>query len=145
MGRFTVTPISYQEPEKRINNFDEVCLGYTKEEAVKEAKRCIQCKNPTCVPSCPVSIDIPGFIEKIAEEEFAEAAEILAEYSALPAVCGRVCPQEDQCEKTCVLAKAGDPIAIGKLERFAADWALNEGLKLGKAKESNGNKVDIIG
>ncbi|HLR20876.1 MAG TPA: NADPH-dependent glutamate synthase [Tissierellaceae bacterium] len=145
MGRFTVTPISYQEPEKRIKNFDEVCLGYSKEEAVKEAKRCIQCKNPTCVPGCPVSIDIPGFIKKIAEEDFQSAAQILADYSALPAVCGRVCPQEDQCELTCILAKRGDPIAIGKLERFAADWALNEGLKLGKAKESNGHKVAVIG
>lgn len=145
MARFTVTPITYQEPEERIHNFDEVCLGYTKEEAVKEAKRCIQCQNPTCVPSCPVSIDIPGFIKKIAEEKFAEAAEILAEYTALPAVCGRVCPQEDQCEKTCVLGKAGDPIAIGKLERFAADWAMKEGLKLGKVKEPNGHKVAVIG
>jgi len=145
MGRFTVTPISYQEPEKRIKNFDEVCLGYSKEEAVKEAKRCIQCKNPTCVPGCPVSIDIPRFIKKIAEEDFQSAAQILADYSALPAVCGRVCPQEDQCELTCILAKRGDPIAIGKLERFAADWALNEGLKLGKAKESNGHKVAVIG
>src|SRR5699024_10233487 len=145
MGRFTVTPISYQEPEKRIKNFDEVCLGYSKEEAVKEAKRGIQCKNPTCVPGCLVSIDIPGFIKKIAVETFQSAAQILADYSALPAGRGRVCPQEDECELTCILAKRGEPIAIGKLERVAADWALNEGLKLGKAKESNGHKVAVIG
>lgn len=145
MARFTRVPITYQDPEDRIHNFDEVCLGYTKEEAIKEAKRCIQCKNPTCVPLCPVNIDIPGFIKEIAEENFKEAAQILADYSALPAVCGRVCPQEDQCEKTCILGKKGDPIAIGKLERFAADWALEEGLKLGRAKESNGHKVAVIG
>ncbi|MBC8591348.1 NADPH-dependent glutamate synthase [Wansuia hejianensis] len=145
MTRFTRTPITYQDPEKRIHNFDEVCLGYTKEEAIKEAKRCIQCKNPTCVPLCPVNIDIPGFIKAIAEEDFKKAAETLAEYSALPAVCGRVCPQEDQCEKTCILGKKGEPIAIGKLERFAADWALEQGLSLGKTKEPNGHKVAVIG
>lgn len=145
MTRFTRTPIAYQDPQERIHNFDEVCLGYTREEAIEEAKRCIQCKNPTCVPLCPVSIDIPGFILEIANENFKEAAQILADYSALPAVCGRVCPQEDQCEKTCILGKKGDPIAIGKLERFAADWALQEGLKLGRAKESNGHKVAVIG
>ncbi len=145
MARFTKVPITYQEPLERIHNFDEVCLGYTKEEAIKEAKRCIQCKKPTCIPLCPVSIDIPGFIKKIAEEEFEEAAKILAEYSALPAVCGRVCPQEDQCESTCILGRKGDPIAIGKLERFAADWAIEEGLKLGTVKEPNGHKVAVIG
>lgn len=145
MARFTKVPITYQEPLERIHNFDEVCLGYTKEEAIKEAQRCIQCKKPTCVPLCPVSIDIPGFIKKIAEEEFEEAAKILAEYSALPAVCGRVCPQEDQCESTCILGRKGDPIAIGKLERFAADWAIEEGLKLGTVKEANGHKVAVIG
>ena len=95
MAKFTRTPISYQDPKERIHNFEEVCLGYTKEEAIQEAKRCIQCKKPTCVPSCPVNIDIPRFIKKIAEENFQEAAQILAEYSALPAVCVRVCPQED--------------------------------------------------
>lgn len=145
MARFTKVPITYQEPLERIHNFDEVCLGYTKEEAIKEAKRCIQCKKPTCVPLCPVSIDIPGFIKKIADEEFEEAAQILAKYSALPAVCGRVCPQEDQCESTCILGRKGDSIAIGKLERFAADWAIEKGIKLGSAKEANGHKVAVIG
>lgn len=145
MNRFERTPITYQDPDMRIHNFDEVCLGYTKEEAIEEAKRCIQCKNPTCVPLCPVSIDIPGFIDKIAKENFREAAQILADYSALPAVCGRVCPQEDQCEKTCILGRKGDSIAIGKLERFAADWAIENGLKLGRKKKSNGHKVAVIG
>ena len=145
MAKLTRTPISYQDANKRIYNFEEVCLGYTKEEAIQEAKRCIQCKNPTCVPLCPVSIDIPGFINKIANENFREAAQILADYSALPAVCGRVCPQENQCEKTCILGKKGDSIAIGKLERFAADWAIENGLKLGRKKESNGHKVAVIG
>ena len=144
-AKFTSVPVTYQDPKERIHNFDEVCLGYTKEEAIEEAKRCIQCKNPKCVPLCPVNIDIPGFIKKIAEENFAEAAKILAEYSALPAVCGRVCPQEDQCEKTCILGIKGDPISIGKLERFAADYALENDLKLATKKESNGHKVAVIG
>ena len=145
MSKFTKTPISYQDPDKRVDNFDEVCLGYTREEAIQEAKRCIQCKNPTCVPLCPVSIDIPAFINEIAHENFKEAAQILADYSALPAVCGRVCPQEDQCEMTCILGKKGDSIAIGKLERFAADWAIENGLRLGRVQEENGDKVAVIG
>lgn len=145
MSKFTKTPISYQDPDKRVDNFDEVCLGYTREEAIQEAKRCIQCKNPTCVPLCPVSIDIPAFINEIAHENFKEAAQILADYSALPAVCGRVCPQEDQCERTCILGKKGDSIAIGKLERFAADWAIENGLRLGRVQEENGHKVAVIG
>lgn len=145
MGRFTRTPISVQDAVVRNSNFDEVCLGYTAEEAMLEAKRCIQCKNPKCVPMCPVSIDIPGFIHEIAEGNFDEAAKILAEYSALPAVCGRVCPQEDQCEKTCILGARGDAIAIGKLERFAADWAIKNDLQLAVKKESNGHKVAVVG
>ena len=145
MSRFTKVPISYQDPEERIHNFEEVCLGYTKEEAIKEAKRCIQCKNPTCVPLCPVEIDIPGFIDEIAHENFEKAAEILNTYSSLPAVCGRVCPQEDQCEKTCILGKKGEPIAIGKLERFAADYAIDNGIQFTSKKEPNGRKVAVIG
>lgn len=145
MAKSTRTPISYQDPKERIHNFEEVCIGYTKEEAIQEAKRCIQCKKPTCVPLCPVSIDIPKFIKEISEENFQEAAQTLADYSALPAVCGRVCPQEDQCEKTCILGKKGEPIAIGKLERFAADWAIEKGLRLGKVKEMKDHKVAIIG
>ena len=145
MSRFTRIPIKYQDPEERIHNFDEVCLGYTREEAIAEAKRCIQCKNPTCVPMCPVSIDIPGFIKEIADENFENAARILNQYSALPAVCGRVCPQEDQCEKTCILGKKGDAIAIGKLERFAADYAIENGIVFTEVAEKNGHKVAVIG
>ena len=145
MDRFTRVPISSQDPAVRNTNFDEVCLGYTVEEAMLEAKRCLQCKNPKCVPLCPVSIDIPKFIKHIADGEFEESARVLAEYSSLPAVCGRVCPQEDQCEKTCILNKNGDAIAIGKLERFAADYGIQNNLSLGTVKESNGKKVAIIG
>ncbi|NLP45620.1 MAG: NADPH-dependent glutamate synthase [Epulopiscium sp.] len=145
MDRFTRTPIREQDPKVRATNFKEVCLGYTEEEAMKEAKRCLQCKKPQCRGNCPVSIDIPGFIKEIAEGNFAQAAKVLAEYTALPAVCGRVCPQEVQCEKTCVLGKKGEPIAIGKLERFAADWAREHDVEVGKAKENNGIKVAIVG
>lgn len=145
MDKFTRTPIAEQDPQVRNHNFEEVCLGYTEEEAIQEAKRCIQCKKPFCRPNCPVSIDIPGFIKHIAEGNFAEAAQVLAEYSALPAVCGRVCPQEVQCESTCILGKKGDAVAIGKLERFAADWARENGIEVGKAKPSNGHKIAVIG
>ena len=145
MDRFTRTPISEQDPQVRNSNFEEVCLGYNEEEAVIEAKRCLQCKKPLCRGNCPVSIDIPAFIKEIAESNFGQAAEILAEYSALPAVCGRVCPQEVQCEQKCVLANKGDAVAIGKLERFAADWARENGINVGKTKPSNGHKVAIIG
>ncbi len=145
IDRFTRVPISNQDPDVRNTNFEEVCLGYTEEEAMKEASRCIQCKDPFCRPGCPVSIDIPAFIKEIADGNFEAAARSLAEYSALPAVCGRVCPQEEQCEKTCILGRKGDAIAIGKLERFAADWALANNLKLGETKESNGHKVAVIG
>lgn len=145
IDRFTRTPISEQNPKVRNQNFEEVCLGYTEEEAVKEAKRCLQCKNPLCRPGCPVSIDIPRFIHEIAERNFGEVGKILAEYSALPAVCGRVCPQEVQCEMTCILGKKGDPIAIGKLERFGADWAREHNIEVGKAKPSNGHKIAVIG
>ncbi|MBW4829144.1 MAG: NADPH-dependent glutamate synthase [Clostridiaceae bacterium] len=145
MDRFKRVPISVQDPEERIKNFDEVCLGYTEEEAIAEAKRCLNCKKPACRGNCPVSIDIPAFIKEIAEGNFAEAAQILAKYSALPAVCGRVCPQEEQCEKTCVLGHKGDPVSIGKLERFAADWAREHNIQVGEVKEKNGHKVAVIG
>lgn len=145
MPRFTRTPISEQDPIVRSGNFEEVCLGYTEEEAMVEAKRCLQCKNPLCRPGCPVSIDIPGFIKEIAEGNFGEAAGVLAEYSALPAVCGRVCPQEEQCEKTCILGNKGDAIAIGKLERFAADWARENNYDVSKKDPSNGHKVAVVG
>lgn len=145
MSKFTRLAIGYQDPKERIGNFNEVCFGYTLEEAVLEAKRCIQCKNPTCVDMCPVKIDIPGFIKEIGERNFEKAAEILNSYSSLPAVCGRVCPQEDQCEKTCILGKKGDSIAIGKLERFAADYALENKINFLKKEKSNGHKVAIVG
>ncbi|HUV05302.1 MAG TPA: NADPH-dependent glutamate synthase [Armatimonadota bacterium] len=111
-----------QDPEVRRKNFEEVALGYSVQEAVREAKRCLQCKNKPCVAGCPVEIDIPEFVRLIAEGKFAEAAAEIKKTNALPAICGRVCPQEDQCEQVCVLAKRGEPIAIGRLERFAADW-----------------------
>ncbi|NLL71835.1 MAG: NADPH-dependent glutamate synthase [Epulopiscium sp.] len=145
MDRFTRVPISEQDPKIRATNFKEVCLGYTEEEAMAEAKRCLQCKKPQCRGNCPVSINIPGFIKEIAEGNFVKAAQVLAEYTALPAVCGRVCPQELQCEKTCILGKKGDPIAIGKLERFAADWAREHGVEVGTTKERNGIKVAVVG
>jgi len=107
-----------QDPKARIGNFDEVPYGYSEEVAMLEAKRCIQCKKPGCIPGCPVDVDIPGFIKLIAEGKFIEAAWKLKETNALPAVCGRVCPQEDQCEKVCILGKKGDPVAVGRLERF---------------------------
>ncbi len=145
MDRFTRVPIAEQDPKVRATNFNEVCLGYTEEEAMAEAKRCLNCKHHPCVGNCPVNIHIPRFIKHIAEGEFEEAAHVLAEYSALPAVCGRVCPQEEQCEKVCVLGKKGDPVSIGKLERFAADWAREHGVEVGKTKEKNGYKVAVIG
>lgn len=145
MDKFTRTPIKYQDPQNRIRNFDEVCLGYTEEECIEEARRCLQCKNPLCVPNCPVAVDIPAFISYLAKGEFKEAAEELFKYTTLPAVCGRVCPQETQCEMTCILGKKGDPIAIGKLERFAGDYALKHGLRLKKEGEDKKYKVAVIG
>ncbi len=145
MSKMKRVPISVQDPKERIKNFDEVCLGYTAEEAMEEAKRCLQCKHRPCVGNCPVGIDIPGFIKEIAEGNFEEAAHVLAEYTALPAVCGRVCPQEEQCEQVCVRGIKGEAVAIGKLERFAADWARENNIEVGKTKEKNGFKVAVIG
>ena len=138
-------PVREQAPKVRAANFEEVCLGYNKEEAVEEAKRCLQCKKPMCSQGCPVSINIPGFIAKIVEEDFAGAYEVLTESSSLPAVCGRVCPQESQCEGKCVRGKKGEAVAIGKLERFVADWARENGIKPKKADKLNGKKVAVIG
>jgi glutamate synthase (NADPH/NADH) small chain len=138
-------PVREQAPKVRAANFEEVCLGYNKEEAVEEAKRCLQCKKPLCSQGCPVSIDIPGFIARIVEEDFAGAYEILTASSSLPAVCGRVCPQESQCEGKCIRGKKGDPVSIGKLERFVADWARENGIKPKKAESLNGRKVAVIG
>ena len=138
-------PVREQDPKVRATNFDEVCLGYTEEEAVAEAKRCLQCKKPLCMGGCPVSIDIPGFILKITERDFAGAAEVIARSSALPAVCGRVCPQESQCEGKCVRGIKGEPVAIGKLERFVADWSRAQGVTPNIHVEKNGHKVAVIG
>lgn len=145
MDKMKRVPIAEQDPKVRATNFDEVCLGYTPEEAMAEASRCLQCKHHPCVGNCPVGIDIPGFIKHIAEGNFEQAAHVLAEYTALPAVCGRVCPQELQCEQKCVRGIKGEAVAIGKLERFAADWARENGIQVGKTKEKNGFKVAVIG
>lgn len=145
MDRFKRVQISEQDPNIRKTNFDEVCLGYTEEQAVEEASRCLNCKNPQCVTQCPVSIKIPEFIEQVKNKNFEEAAKIIAEDSSLPAVCGRVCPQEIQCEGKCILSKKGDAVAIGKLERFVADWSRENNINLAKKAPSNGKKVAIIG
>ena len=134
-----------QKPEERIKNFNEVALGYTEEQAVEEAKRCLNCKNKPCVNACPVSIDIPAFIAKIAERDFEGAYEIISQQSSLPAVCGRVCPQEVQCESRCVRGIKGEPVAIGRLERFAADYHIKNSKSETKAPKSNGKKVAVIG
>lgn len=138
-------PIAEQEPQVRAHNFDEVCLGYTEEEAVEEAKRCLNCKNPRCVGGCPVSINIPAFIHAVTERDFKKAYEIISESSSLPAVCGRVCPQETQCEGVCIRGIKGEAVAIGKLERFVADWARENGIHPQPPKEKNGHKVAVIG
>ncbi|MBE5905260.1 MAG: NADPH-dependent glutamate synthase [Lachnospiraceae bacterium] len=138
-------PITEQDAKVRATNFDEVCLGYTEEEAVEEAGRCLNCKNPMCVSGCPVSINIPAFIEQVKNRNFEKAYEIISESSALPAVCGRVCPQESQCEGKCIRGVKGEAVAIGKLERFVADWASEHGVKPQPAKEKNGKKVAVIG
>ena len=138
-------PVREQEPAVRATNFEEVCLGYNKEEAMAEANRCIGCKNAQCVKGCPVAIDIPGFIGSVKEGNIEEAYQIISQSSALPAVCGRVCPQESQCEGKCIRGIKGEPISIGKLERFVADWARENGIKPEGAKELNGKKVAVIG
>lgn len=138
-------PVAEQDAKVRATNFDEVCLGYTAEEAMREASRCLNCKNPKCRSGCPVAIDIPAFIAEVKEGNFAKAAEIIGEASALPAVCGRVCPQETQCEGKCILGIKGEPVAIGKLERFVADWARENGIEPVMPKEKNGRKVAVIG
>lgn len=138
-------PVREQDAKVRATNFEEVCYGYNKEEAVEEANRCITCKNAKCIEGCPVSIDIPAFIAAVKEEKFEEAFQIISKSSALPAVCGRVCPQESQCEGRCIRGKKGDPISIGKLERFVADWARENGIKPEMPKAKNGKKVAVIG
>ncbi len=145
MDVLTKVPVREQEAAARAKNFDEVCLGYNKEEAMEEAARCINCKNAQCVKGCPVAIDIPAFIEQVKLGNIEEAYQIISQSSALPAVCGRVCPQESQCEGKCIRGIKGDPISIGKLERFVADWARENNIKPEPAKEKNGKKVAVIG
>ena len=141
----TKNPMPSQDPVVRASNFQEVALGYTKEIALDEAQRCLNCKNKPCTQGCPVQIAIPDFIKKVAEEDFEGAYDIISKDSSLPAVCGRVCPQESQCEKYCVRGIKGDPVGIGRLERFVADWH-NENAKEAPAKPaSNGHKVAVIG
>ena len=138
-------PVREQDPKVRATNFEEVCYGYNKEEAMEEASRCINCKNAKCITGCPVSIDIPAFIAQVKEGNFDEAYQIISKSSALPAVCGRVCPQESQCEGKCIRGIKGEPVSIGKLERFVADWARENGVKPQPAAEKNGHKVAVIG
>ena len=138
-------PVREQDPQVRATNFDEVCLGYNKEEAMEEASRCLNCKKAKCIEGCPVSINIPGFIHQVKEGSFEEAYKVISESSALPAICGRVCPQESQCEGKCIRGIKGEAVSIGKLERFTADWARENGIRPTPAKEKNGKKVAVIG
>lgn len=138
-------PISEQEPEVRAKNFDEVCLGYSMEDAMHEASRCLNCKNAQCVKGCPVSIQIPDFIAAIKDGDIEKAYNVISDASSLPAVCGRVCPQESQCEGKCIRGIKGDAVSIGKLERFTADWAREHGIKPRGCEEKNGHKVAVVG
>ena len=138
-------PVREQDPKVRAANFEEVCYGYDASEAQLEASRCLNCKNPRCVAACPVSVSIPEFISHVAAGDYSAAASVIAKDSSLPAICGRVCPQETQCEGSCILGVKGEPVAIGKLERFVADWSReNGGVKVEKAP-ANGHKVAVVG
>ncbi len=141
----TKNPMPSQDPNVRNKNFQEVALGYTEEQALDEAKRCLNCKNKPCMQGCPVMVHIPEFIEKVAAGEFEEAYQIISNTSALPAVCGRVCPQESQCEKYCVRGKKGDPVGIGRLERFVADWHNAHTSAAPEKPVSNGHRVAVVG
>lgn len=138
-------PVREQAPKVRAANFDEVCLGYNAEEAMEEASRCINCKNAKCMQGCPVSINIPAFVHEVKEGNFEKAYQIISESSALPAICGRVCPQEGQCEGKCIRGIKGEAVSIGKLERFVADWARQNGIRPAAPAEKNGKKVAVIG
>ncbi len=145
MDMMKKVPVREQDPQVRATNFEEVCLGYNKEEAEAEAQRCLNCKNPMCVKGCPVSINIPGFIMKVKESDVKGAYDVISESSALPAICGRVCPQETQCEGKCVRGIKGEAVSIGKLERYVADTAKEMGVKPAGAEVKNGKKVAVIG
>ena len=138
-------PVREQDPAIRATNFEEVCHGYNLEEAQLEASRCLHCKNPRCTAACPVNIRIPDFIEQVVAGDMARAAAIIAEDSSLPSICGRVCPQESQCEGSCVLGIKGEPVAIGKLERFVGDWKLEHGGAAASVASRNGRKVAVVG
>ena len=138
-------PIPKQKPEVRRRNFNEVALGYTEEQAREEANRCLQCPKPQCIQGCPVEIEIPAFIKLLREGKFEEAIAKIKEKNSLPAICGRVCPQEEQCQKFCVVGKVGEPVSIGRLERYLADWERAKGIKVPEKAPSTGRKVAVIG
>ena len=138
-------PVREQDPKVRATNFDEVCFGYNEEEAVLEASRCLHCANPMCMKGCPVGLHIPDFIAKVKEKDFEGAIDEIHKSSSLPAICGRVCPQETQCESKCVLGIKGEPVAIGKLERFTADYAREHGFADKTEIKKNGKRVAIVG
>lgn len=138
-------PVREQDPKERAHNFNEVCLGYDGEQARLEAGRCLNCKKPRCMEACPVSIHIPEFVSKVRDRDFAAAAGVIARDSSLPAVCGRVCPQESQCEGSCILGVKSEPVAIGKLERFVADWSREHGVEFTDKAAPNGIKIAVIG
>lgn len=138
-------PVAEQDPKVRATNFEEVCLGYQKDEAIEEANRCLHCKNAKCIQGCPVNIDIPAFVGEVKEGRFEEAYKVISQSSALPAICGRVCPQETQCEGKCIRGIKGEPVSIGKLERFVADWARENGIKPEPPAQKNGHKIAVIG
>ena len=141
----TKVPMREQEPDVRNKNFDEVALGYTEDMAVEEAARCLNCKNKPCTQGCPVNVPIPGFIEAVCARDFDKAYEIITSENALPAICGRVCPQENQCEGKCVRGIKGEPVSIGRLERFVADYHMAKGVKADVKVEKNGHKVAVVG
>lgn len=141
----TKNPMPLQDPSERVNNFNEVALGYSEEAAAAEANRCLQCKNPPCRQGCPVEVDIPAFISLVSQKDFSGAIKKLKEKNALPAVCGRVCPQESQCEKYCTLGKKYDPVSIGRIERYCADWELKNGVIPQEVNPPTGKRVAVVG
>jgi len=143
--RKEVVPMPKQDPKERVNNFNEVALGYTEEQTVAEAERCLQCREAQCVKGCPVEVEVPTFINLIRERKFDEAIRKIKEKNSLPAICGRVCPQEEQCQANCTLGKVGDPVSVGRLERFVADWERERGYEIPQKSVSTGKKVAIVG